>query len=305
VKTTDERIQAYLKNLKVALKGMDKAVIQDALADAEEHLRAALAAEMENQEGDSPEEVLEGIIADYGTPDEIAEAYRNWERSLPPALAAASSTSTDSETKSRKRYPGFFGIYADPQAWGRLVYLLISVVTGSLYFSWAVAGFFTSLGVMILIIGIPVTILFLLSIRGLAFLEGRLVEALLGERMPRRPAFTDPKLERIKRLKQLLLGKSTWLALLYMFLMLPLGVIYFSVMATLLATSAAMIASPVLHLIFDPTVVYIGPEPYSFPTQLTPLLAIGGVLLTTLSLHLANWIGWGHGKLAKALLVSE
>lgn len=304
MKTTDERIQAYLKILKAALKGMDKAVIQDALADAEEHLRAALAAEMKNREDASPEEVLEGIIADYGTPDEIAEAYRNWERSLPPALAAASPTSADSEAKSKKRYPGFFGIYADPTAWGRLVYLLISVVTGSLYFSWAAAGLATSLGVMILIIGIPVTILFLLSIRGLAFLEGRLVEALLGERMPRRPAFTNPELGWIERLKQLL-GKSTWLSLLYMLLMLPLGVIYFSVMVTLLATSAAMIVSPVLHLIFDPTVVYIGPEPYSFPTYLTPLLTIGGVLLTTLTLHLARWVGWGHGKLAKALLVSD
>ncbi len=130
------------------------------------------------------------------------------------------------------------------------------------------------------------------------------MEALLGERMPHRPAFTNPELSWIERLKQLL-GKRTWLALLYVVLMLPLGVIYFSVMVTLLATSAAMITSPVLHLIFDPTVVYIDPEPYSFPTYLTPLLAIGGVLMTTLTLHLARWVGWGHGKLAKALLVND
>ncbi len=96
MKTTEERIQAYLKKLKAALKGMDKAVIQNALANAEEHLRAALAAEMENREDASPEEVLESIIANYGSPDEIAEDYRNWEGSLPPALAAASRSRSSS-----------------------------------------------------------------------------------------------------------------------------------------------------------------------------------------------------------------
>ncbi len=40
--TTDERITTYLKSSKSELKGADKAVVQDALADAEEHLRVAL-----------------------------------------------------------------------------------------------------------------------------------------------------------------------------------------------------------------------------------------------------------------------
>lgn len=65
---------------------------------------------------------------------------------------------------------GFFGVYADPRAWGGPVSMLIS-----------------------LIVGIPVTTLLLLAVRGLIFLEGRLVEALLGScpqlgRAGRRPA---------------------------------------------------------------------------------------------------------------------
>ena len=54
-----------------------------------------------------------------------------------------------------------------------------------------VTGLSLSLGLLILIVGIPLTVLFFGSVRGLALLEGRLVEALLGERMPRRPRYTD------------------------------------------------------------------------------------------------------------------
>jgi 4-amino-4-deoxy-L-arabinose transferase-like glycosyltransferase len=158
---------------------------------------------------------------------------------------------------------------------------------------------------MILIIGIPVTILFLLSVRGLAFLEGRLVEALLGERMPRRPAFTDPNLDWIERLKQLLAGKSTWLALLYMALMLPLGAIYFSVAVTLLATSVALVAAPVIELLFEIPVVQLGSRVYHLPVWGIPLFLAGGALLATVTLHLARWVGRIHGKLAKTLLVSD
>ena len=38
MKTADELIKNYLADLKIALRGADKATIQDALADAEEHL---------------------------------------------------------------------------------------------------------------------------------------------------------------------------------------------------------------------------------------------------------------------------
>ncbi len=237
MRTADELIRIYLQDLKAALRGADKATIQDALADAEEHLRTALESAEAEKEAES--EAIQTIISEYGDAEEIAAAYKNWEVNLPPALAATPAArrvaaSADGTSPAAKKYPGFFGVYADPRAWGGLVFMLISLVTGTLYFSWAVTGLSTSIGVMILIIGIPISIIFLLSFRGIAFLEGRLVEALLGERMPRRASFTDSNQPWKVRLKQLLTGKSTWLAIIYMVLMLPLGVIYFSVIVTLI-----------------------------------------------------------------------
>jgi len=69
----------------------------------------------------------------------------------------------------------FFGVFADPRAWGALLYLFLSLGIGIVYFTWVVLGVSLSLGLLVLIIGIPFAGLFLLSIRGIAFIEGRLV----------------------------------------------------------------------------------------------------------------------------------
>ena len=311
MKTADEIIKTYLADLKTALRGADKATIQDALADAEEHLRTAL--ESKDLEEGAETTAIEAIIKEYGEPDEIAQAYRTWEAALPPALAAtpaarrASTASANGTSPAAKTYPGFFGVYADPKAWGGLLYMLISLITGTLYFSWAVTGLSTSLSLMILILGIPITILFLLSFRGIAFLEGRLVEALLGERMPRRASFTDSSLPWLERLKLLLTGKATWLSWLYMILMLPLGVIYFSAIVTLVSLSLALLISPILAYVFHlPIGTFVDGEViWHLPEYLTPLYSILGVGIATTTMHIARWVGSIHGKFAKALLVSD
>jgi len=307
VKTSNELIQTYLAELKGAFKGSDKATVQDALADAEEHLRTALESERNEQEGLEETEALQSIIQAYGEPEEIAQAYQSWESSIPSALVETPAARRRGAAANGKSYPGFFGVFADPRAWGGLVYMLISLATGIIYFTWAVTGISLSLGVMILIIGIPVAILFLLSFRGIAFLEGRLVEALLGERMPRRASFTDSSQGWKERLKQLLTGKSTWLSSIYMILMLPLGIIYFTVMVTLISISLALIATPIAAIVFNVPfeAISYGEVIWHMPDYLTPLVAVVGVLLATATMHVARWVGKVHGKFAKALLVSD
>jgi hypothetical protein len=167
---------------------------------------------------------------------------------------------------------------------------------------------------MILIVGIPIAIIFLLSFRGIAFLEGRLVEALLGERMPRRASFTDSSLPWKERLKILLTGKATWLSIIYMILMLPLGVVYFSVTVTLLALSLGLIATPVVTLVainlgYPLEVLQSGDIIWELSNSQAIGLSLGiaalGVVIGTTYMHVARWVGKVHGKFAKALLVSD
>ena len=290
-------IEEYLEQLKTELQGSDAATIQDALSDAEEHLRAALANQREAQPEISEQEALGQVIEHYGSPSETASAYAEVERRTVPQLTRETSTSTS---------PGnFFGVYTDARAWGALLYMLIAFVTGILYFTWAITGLSLSVGFSIFIFGLPFALLFLLSVQGLALLEGRIVEALLGIRMPRRPLFTEKGLKWFERLKLLVFDKHTWLSILYMIIQFVLGTVYFVVFVTVLSFALSFIAIPFAQEILGMGAIMNNDIRYYLPTWSYPLLIFGGVLLWTTFMNLARGAGQLHGRLAKFMLVTE
>lgn len=179
-----QSINEYLDQLKEELTGSDSATIQDALSDAEEHLRTALNSAIEGQADVLEADALPLIIEKYGLPADIARAYMEIEERVQPVFMKPV------HTDRRSIFSQFFGVFADPRAWGALLYLLFSLVTGIIYFTWVATGISVSLGLLVLIIGLPIAGLFLISIRGIALVEGRIVEALLGIRMPRRSLFS-------------------------------------------------------------------------------------------------------------------
>src|ERR1700741_170569 len=125
-------IDEYLKQLRAALEGQDPSLIQDALYDAEEYLRAEVAA----HPGKSEADVLELISSTYGAPDEVAAAYRDTEAKVKAALktpAPAASVSTSA-------WKRFFGVYLDPRAYTSLFYMLLALATGIVYFTIVVTG---------------------------------------------------------------------------------------------------------------------------------------------------------------------
>jgi uncharacterized membrane protein len=300
-----QSVQQYLSLLKKELSGCDRATIQDALSDTEEHLSMALISTM--SDGNIPEsDALAQVIEEYGTPEEVAKAYREIENRMVPALSQASYTDEPKISKGKDQRPflkRFFGIFADSRAWGAVLYLLFSLVTGIIYFTWAVTGMSLSAGLLVLIIGLPFAGLFMLSVRGIGLLEGLIVEALLGIRMPRRPLFYRKNMGWWQRFKHLVSDKHTWLSLVYMILQLPMGIISFVVLVTLIAVSLSGIALPILQLGFDLPVIYVDGVSYYLANWTLPLFVIAGILLITLTMHLAKYLGRQHGLLAKALLV--
>jgi len=58
----NKSINEYLDQLKTALKGSDSATVQDAVSDAEEHLRAALTNLKQDQPEMPEEEALAQVI---------------------------------------------------------------------------------------------------------------------------------------------------------------------------------------------------------------------------------------------------
>jgi hypothetical protein len=298
-------IDEYLSLLKKELSGCDRATIQDALSDAEEHLSTALKS-ITTHDASSGPEALQQIIEEYGTPEEIASAYREIEGRISPPLAKVSYSDDTGEQAVKDERPlwsRFFGVFLDPRAWGAFLYMLISLITGIFYFTWAVTGISLSLGLMVLIIGLPVAGLFILSVRGLGLVEGRIIEGLLGVRMPRRQLFYQRDTGWWIRFKTMLTERYTWLSVIYMVMHLPLGIIYFTVFITLTALSLYGVTLPILQYVFHLPVSYSNGFSYYLAAWLMPFTVIAGILLAVATMHLAKYVGRLHGSLAKALLV--
>ncbi len=314
IANTPKTIPEYLELLRAALKGKDPALVQDALYDAEEYLRAELAEYPDQDEAT----MLEKVASSYGAPEEVAEiynerevavseAFRSPRASIPQTISSSGVASVGVSVNKKPQNPisWFFGVAADPRAYAALFYMLLSMFTGIFYFTWAVTGLSMSLGFMILIIGIPFAVLFMGSVWALSLVEGRLVETMLGVRMPRRPAYGKREGGFLTRIKEILADPRTWATLLYMVLMLPLGILYFTFAITALALSLSFLFAPVAYLMGyadNVQFTYDGVTLLDQPWMMLPMF-IGGALGVFITLHVARGIGKLHGMMAKHLLV--
>jgi len=304
-------IEQYLSQLRAALAGEDAALIQDALYDAEEYLRAEIAAHPDKSEAD----VLELIASTYGDPQEVAAAYKDTEVKVKAALRTPPRPGSAEKGPLRQ----FFEVYLDPRAYTSLFFMLLSLATGICYFTFAVTGLSLSAGLAVLIIGVPFFLAFMGLTRVVSLAEGRLLEAMTGERMPRRPVHPGPPAGFWSRVVGMLADWRTWTTLAYFMLMLPLGILYFTIAVTSLTISLSLIFAPLaelgVHLGWLPPSLWgngdfqlIGWDfsPAWIATSwLLPLWVLAGVVLLTTFLHLARGMGRLHAHFAKSMLVAR
>jgi hypothetical protein len=321
---TPTTIDEYLAALRRAFGKAPPGLIADAMADAEEHLRGWVAAHPGQSEADA--------IRSYGGAEELVAEYLASDEKPSGPFQRPSSPLKGAFAATHRPHPGFFGVVKDPATYGALLYMLVSLGIGLLFFCWAVAGISLSLVFALLIFGVPFFLLFVGSVRGLSHAEGRIIELLLGVRMPRRLRAAGVRLSFRDRVLGALYDRRTWSSLFYMLLMLPLGIVYFTIAALGLAMPVFLIWVGLYQMIHlgDTMIVHgcDGPaincgvafheaargvvhlhnppiwlEPW-ISTPVPGLLAIlAAVLLLFLTLHLARLIGWLHGRIAEHLLV--
>ena len=290
-------IEEYLDLVRHELAGSDPSLVQDVLFDIDELLRSEQAEAI----GELDEEALVAkAMAAFGSPREVAQAYLETEEKLDHALRSAPPT------LGTTFFERIFGILADPQAYGSLLFMLLSLATGLIYFVWSATGLAMTVGFSILIFGIPFFLLFVASLRVLALTEGRMVEALLGIRMPRRPAPSNVEGSLWTRIRFWLTDRRTWTTLAYLLLKLPLGIVSFTFAIALLSISMALIALPFAQLLTNLPLISFGSDVgvwlpwWSFP--LTWLAALVDLLIL---LHGARIFGHLQGAMAKAMLVES
>ncbi|MFW3145589.1 MAG: sensor domain-containing protein [Thermoplasmatota archaeon] len=294
-------IKDYIQDLKRELKGIDEAIISDAMDDAEEHLSVMVEEILDSGRAKSKEKAVALAARDYGSPKEVAKAYVKLDEKV------REKTKVIKETKERRSFLAeIFGIYRDPRTYTGLLYLLLMFPIGIIYFTYLVTMISVSLSLIIFVFGIFIAALFLVSNYGLAWVHGRFTEFMLGIRMPKKQRKLRVKGTIWQRLKALFKDPRMYSSLLYMFLMFPLGIIYFTIFITFLALSISLVLLPIPSLLGTITGLPMGlPVPVKARLVLIPLGFLLGFVMLTWTLHLSNIICHYHGKMTKALLVKR
>ncbi|MFC1850444.1 sensor domain-containing protein [candidate division CSSED10-310 bacterium] len=283
-------IQDYINQLTAILEGSDPALIMDATNDAHEYLYN----EIDTLLGANPDlsiaDAAEQAITKFGSPAEVASAFQDMESQVKRAFSYSTSK------PKRRFWARFFSITMEHQAYSSLFYMLLSLFTGIIYGVWILYGTVIALVSSIFVIGIPICLLFLASLRAFALVESRLIESLLGMRMPRRPVFSQVAGNTLTRLWAMLKDSQTWRNWLYLLLMLPLGLLYG---VTVLAGLTA-----IMELLLLPFFPQLFSEGESGPgIWFLPFSIIFGLLILTLLLHLVRYVTRYHARFAKYLLV--
>jgi hypothetical protein len=140
-----------------------------------------------------------------------------------------------------------------------------------------------------------------------------MVESMLGVRMPRRPPFSTRGLSLWQRIGAMFSDPRSWGTLFYMLMMLPLGILYFTLTVTLLSVSLAFTFAPAIKLVAimngfhdscDGPAWVCGWVLWWDGWTAAFALCVIGVLLLFATLHMVRTLGRLHGQVAKHLLVA-
>lgn len=358
-----EQVMRYVKALEAELAVCDPALRHDAVIDAETHLRTAVdggvPAERAIADFGTPQEVARAYLAQdseaYGwrVSAELAEPQarsgatesdpRGTPRDGPPArsdshappshsglsnAAAAAPHAPRSMARASlaSRIP-ILGIWIDPRAWGALIYFgAVGFALSLAYFVWSVTMGALAVGLAPIIIGVPLLVLLLGSARALCLFEGKVVEALLGVRMPRRvqPVEGADSVGFWQRILCWLRDVRSWLSLAYLLGNFFISVGTFALTIALCAASVSLVLAGVGSLLGMPIQVVPGEGAESIvirvlgwrlepdadgvlqvPAGAAVTMTIVGLCLATATLWLMRGLGWIYGHVVQAIQVAR
>ena len=199
----------------------------------------------------------------------------------------------------------FFNVALQGRTYLNLLYLLIMFPLGIIYFTLVVTGLSISISLLILIIGILIAALFLLLARGVSSLHLLFASALLGFDLPPKVETSPTNKGFFDYLKRILSEGKTYTGMVYMFLELPLGIIYFTLIITFLSVSISFAFSPLLWILNDEGIIYLSGDNWIWNEDFgnTIFLSLAGIVLFFGTLHLGNLLAKVEEFLCKNLLM--
>jgi hypothetical protein len=201
----------------------------------------------------------------------------------------------------------FFRVVAEPQAYLNLVYLLVAFPLGVAYFVLLVTGLSSGISLLIVWVGIPILLLMGAITWGLAGFERLMAVHLLKESFPAHATQSTVGNSIWAGLKRHVTDPVTWQGLLYLLMKFPLGIAAFVVLTTLLALTISLLAMPFLYE-FVPGLqagVNLGPGLPSWQIDSLGdalLVALVGLGLWPVTMHVTNGMAWLYGRFARVML---
>jgi len=186
-----------------------------------------------------------------------------------------------------------------------LIYLMLSMPLGIVYFTFLTTGLALGVGMLITVIGLPVLGLTLWGGWWLAALERQMAIGLLGAKVP--PMGPTPFRSGLgfrHDLEAFLSNSVTWTGMLFLGLKLPLGLISFVLAVTLIALSTSFLlvpfAYPMSLIEMDSVILWWVDSPGE-----AALCFLVGLLLSYVSLLILNGLAAFWKAVAVAMLGGE
>jgi putative sensor protein len=191
------------------------------------------------------------------------------------------------------------------RTYANLLYLLLALPLGLIYFVFLTVGLALGYGLTVVWVGFPILALVFAGSWGLSAMERRLAIGLLGAEVP--PMAPPPSAMAVgfwQRVKAFLANPVTWKGMAYLLLKLPLGVVSFTAVVTSLSVSVSLALVPVLWPWTDVTFdIDLGAwHPSTFTGSL--ICGLVGVIFLFASFNLLNGLALIWRQLATSMLGS-
>jgi signal transduction histidine kinase len=182
------------------------------------------------------------------------------------------------------------------RTWAAALYLCLSMPIGSIAFLLLVVGFAVGIGLSVVWIGVPILLGLLAASRAFAAFDRGLANRLLGTAIPAPAAQRSREGTLLKQVTTLVRSRTTWRALVWLFVRFPLSLITFCLPVIVATAGGALVAAP-----FSSAFTNADPV-FGSSAATTALCIAGGCALLLLTAHLIEGLAWLHGALARGLL---
>jgi hypothetical protein len=166
---------------------------------------------------------------------------------MPSVPTTATTPATPATTATAPTTRGSFAAPWSARTWRETLHNLLSLPVGILGFVWVTATVSVGIGSVLSVVGLPVLAVAVLGARGLGAMERARVRALLGTEVPA-PAAPEPRRPGAPAwIAAMLRSPASWKAALYQLVMLPIGILSFTVAVVFWSYALAVSSYPLWH----------------------------------------------------------